>query len=162
MRSYSLSSYTGIRAVFEVEYPAAQTPPQWLKQRERSSSNGFYGRLYFDVTGGEVPSALIIGPSPTSGENIGIRYLADYPYPTSDATTWTIPARDVDLLVLYAVWLALASLAREAASEVSPVMVTSARGDYDRAHAERMGRQPVMKLSAIPAPPAPTTEGVAA
>ncbi len=140
VREYALTSYTGLRSVTSVEYPGGQSPQGFLIPRNREDPDGFWGRRYFDVRGGDPPTVLILGPMPGASQTAVVTYRADHAYPTLDATTWTVPDHDVDLLLLYGVWLALASLARESRGgpEVTVSMVAGARNDYDRALSERM------------------------
>lgn len=110
-REYSLSSYTGIQALISVEWPNGQDPPEYLARRNERDPRGFWGGLYYDVRGEDIPATLAIGQEPALGEDIDIVYLADQEVPDDDADVLTVPDRHLAVLVLFCKWRAVQELA---------------------------------------------------
>lgn len=106
-QEYSLSSFTGIQTVLDVEYPAGEDPPEFVERRDQDDPRGFEGLGVYAVQGFERPSALRLGEEPSEGEEIRIAYLADHSMPTSDAEALTVPDYHLDALVLFVHWRAM-------------------------------------------------------
>ena len=137
-REYSLSSYTGLRTIYRVEYPSGSDPPTYLDPRGVTDPEGFWGGEFFHVLGGTDPTTLVIGQKPTTGQSIAIRYKADHVYPTSDATTWTIPAHDVNELVEFGEQYLLRTRPRIGIADVpGPREVDQSREAFLRAALDR-------------------------
>lgn len=89
--SYALP--TGARAVLRVEYPSGV-----LRAERPSTGAEDGGGPAYEVYGGE----LVLAPAPEAdGEEIKVRYLAEYAAPTTDGETLATPPADDDLLVWF-------------------------------------------------------------
>lgn len=106
-QEYSLSSFTGIQAVLDVEYPEGNDPASLLKRWEQDDPRGFEGLEVYALRGFEKPDTLRLGQEPSSGESIRLTYLADHTAPATDITTLTVPDRHLDVLVLFVQWRAM-------------------------------------------------------
>ncbi len=104
-RTYSLSSYTGIRQIISVEWPSGQNPPEYLAWRSEFEG-GFWGGKFYDVRGSDPPAMLVIGTAPALGQNIGIEYGVDHSALSVIGDTLTVPDRHLDGLVLFVWWKA--------------------------------------------------------
>lgn len=141
-REYPLAAYPNLRSIRRVEYPMSQDPPAYLDPRSVDDPEGFWGQAYFHLLGGTEPTTLVIGQKPTTGESIGIRYAADHLYPTSDATTWTIPSHDADLLIQFGEQYLLRTRPRIAIADVPlPGTADDAREAFLRTALERENRE---------------------
>ena len=119
VRTYSLTSYTGLRRVKEIEYPASDDPPRALTCRHVHDPEGFYGGLYWD-TRGTPPTTLIMGPSPTTGESLTLRYWRAAAYPSDDGTLLEVPDEDINCLKEDIVTQAMEYLAHKEAQNAGP------------------------------------------
>ena len=119
VRTYSLTSYTGLRRVKNVEYPSSNDPPQPLTCRCYEDPEGFYGGLYWD-TRGTPPTTLILGPSPAAGESLILRYWRAAAYPSDDGTLLEVPDEDINCLKEDIVTQAMEYLAHKEAQNAGP------------------------------------------
>jgi len=108
---YALSSYTGIQAVISVEYPEGEDPMEYLEYRRETDPRGFWTDGYYCVRGDDPPATLVIGAKPSTGETIGLTYLADHTALTADNSVLTVPDRHLEGLVLFVRWKAECELA---------------------------------------------------
>lgn len=106
-RFYALTSYTGIKAVVGVEYPAGRTPPRYLAERPEPGS--FVGNPVYALRG-DPPVMLVIGESPATGETIGLDYHALHTIPTADSDVLTAPDQHLEALKLFCIWMAIREL----------------------------------------------------
>jgi hypothetical protein len=108
-QEYSLSAFTGIQTVLDVEYPFGEDPPDLLMRRDQDDPRGFEGLEVYAVRGFEKPYMLRLGEEPSAGEEIRLTYLADHTVPTTDTATLTVPDRHLDALVLFVQWKVLSA-----------------------------------------------------
>lgn len=107
VQEYSLSSFTGIQTVLEIEYPEGEDPPDMLTRRDQDDPRGFEGLPVYAVRGFDKPDTLRLGEEPSATEEIRLTYLADHTVPTADTATLTVPDRHLDALVLFVQWRAM-------------------------------------------------------
>jgi hypothetical protein len=92
-----------------VEYPAGQDPPCYLKHLSRKHP-AFWGTPgYYDIDPSGQANAdgvLYISDSPTTGEDIGLIYLATHDLTIVDTDAVTVPDQHQHVLILYVVWKA--------------------------------------------------------
>ena len=105
-QEYSLSSFTGIQTVLDVEYPEGEDPPDLLERRDQDDPRGFEGLEVYAVRGFDKPDTLRLGEEPDADEEIRLTYLADHAVPATDTTALTVPDRHLDALVLFVQWRA--------------------------------------------------------
>jgi len=106
-RKYDLPS--GFRAMIQVEYPDAQSTPEYLSPRSHTESgfwdsSGYYSIISHQSIG--TPDELWISEKPTTGETIRFIYEASHNYILTSGNTVTVPAHHEHLLILFVVWKA--------------------------------------------------------
>jgi hypothetical protein len=95
-----------------VEYPAGETPPQYLSLRARRNPDFWSGRYWYDVDdhfSSSSPAQLTISTSPSTGENIVVSYAAPHESmddPAAPTGTSTVPGPHQPLLMSYILWQA--------------------------------------------------------
>ncbi len=106
-RIYSLSAYTGIMTVLQVEYPNGEEPPRFLLRRPETGN--FFNLPVYDLRG-DPPTELVTGEEPTTGEKIRIIYNAQHAAVNSDSASLTVPDKHLEAIKLYVVWQAVKEL----------------------------------------------------
>ena len=107
---YSLSSYTGIKAMIRVEYPGGEDPYELLAYRGETDPRGFYGCSGFYYVRGDPPLTLVLAEKPSSGETIEITYRAAHSYLSADDDVLTVCDEHLEGLVLFVWWKAAQEL----------------------------------------------------
>ena len=115
------------QSMVRVEYPDAQTPPEYLKQAEIDGSGNFWGLPgYYAVTERQAAgyaAEIWLADSPAANGTLRCWYLADHDFNLASGDTLTVPERHHEVLVLYVLWQA--SLERQAIEEASPTSNSS-------------------------------------
>lgn len=122
MRLYSLSLTTGTQAyalpgahdisgIVSVEYPAGQTPKQWLlragSERDAEFASGldvYALRAPADTvatTADTTPAWIVFAPTVTTGETATIQYMTAHASPTSDTDVITVPGPHHEAITAY-------------------------------------------------------------
>lgn len=107
-RLYEMSFDRAIMGVLQVEYPAGQEPPRYLKRLRRAHPCFVGGPVYdFYVDGFPETPVLILGETPASGQAIQVLIETPHHIPTGDASVLSVPETHIEALRLYVIWQAL-------------------------------------------------------
>lgn len=150
-RVYSLTSYTGIREVIEVEYPDGEDPPRYL-YRLGEKHPRFIDGQYYDVRISDVPLVLVLGEEPASGEQIAFTYQADHTIPTQDSDTLTMPDRHLEALVLFCQWIAIRELEMNEAAEPDDSNIVLSMLGLNSGRADRLYRAKIREYQETESP----------
>lgn len=98
-------------AVVSVEYPTGSTPPKYLKQRSYKHPNfwiedGYYDFINRSDADSMNPPTLYISQKPAALETITLKLLSEHNLLSDTSDTTTLQDRHLNLIVLYAVWMA--------------------------------------------------------
>lgn len=86
-----------------VEYPKGEEPPRLLSSMPETWT-AFYGGQYYDIR--EAEESLVIGETPSTGEEIYVGYATYRDDPVDDNSNLDIAEAHLDFLMLYVQWQA--------------------------------------------------------
>lgn len=144
----------GCRSVLRVEYPASQSPPEFLERRDRSHPDFYLADGYYDLVwkGDETTtSLLIISNEGSAGTYISIEYTYGHPALANDTTDVTVDQRHLELIILYVrVCVMQEAASREAANpDPKTLILNTAELNVTRAERIYKARLESFKASAM-------------
>lgn len=94
----------GIISVLRVEYPDGEEPPRYLARLDESSSFFLNGGFY-DLRGSP-HNALLLGESPSLGEEIAVQYTCLHEALVNDEEAVGIPDQHLEAISIFCIWKA--------------------------------------------------------
>ena len=139
-RQYDLPE--GTRAVIKVEYPTGETTPVYLSRRDRDNPNFIDGQNYDLIEHNQAgyPPEILLGQTPTAGQEITIEYEAVHAWLDDDTDTCTIIDEHLEAILLYIRWATFQELASHESANPDPESMVISILELNAYRAERAYR----------------------
>ena len=135
----------GCRAVVKVEFPTGENPPVYLLRRNRDEANFVEGPYYDLIEHNQAgyPPELLLGQTPSAGQEITVDYEAVHAWMDDDSDTCTVIDEHLEAILLYVRWATFQELASQESANPDPESMAISILELNAYRAERAYRKTI-------------------